>query len=150
METVDDSLGCLGFYKCLWYFPFVTKDHSAYFIEKWNDQVSLLWYDSHFISTDKTTESKGEEMHVFGLFPFSYIYRKIYYYLGSACEWRNLTKCFVICKGNGLLMHNLNKTRLACWRLISHFLKSVNSWDTTMTGFHGKVLRFAFSAEDPL
>lgn len=89
MEIVDDILGCLGFYKHLWYFPFVTKDHSAYFIEKWNDQASLLWYDSHFISTDKTTESKGEEMHVFGLFPFSFIYWKIYHCLGMQlwCSW---------------------------------------------------------------
>ena len=72
------------------------------------------------------------------------------YHLGSATRvsvneesWQRFTTC----KGNRLLMCNLNKTRLACWRLISYFLKPVNSWDTTMTALHDKVLRFVFSAE---
>lgn len=153
MEILAD-LGRLGFYKCSRCFPFVCKDHSTYFIDKWNDQASLLlWDDSHFIYSDKTAQSKGEEMHALGLFPFSFTYREIGLQLSprkcnhGVREWGKLTECFTTCKGNGLLMRNLNKNRLACWRLISYFLKPVNSWDTTMTALHDKVLRFVFSAE---
>lgn len=131
---------------------FVCKDHSTYFAEKWNNEaLLLLWYNSHFISADKTAYSKGEEMHAFGMFPFSFIYWETYYRLGSATmvsmNGEKLAECFMTCKGNRLQMCNLNKTRLACWRLISYFLKLVNSWDTTMTDLHDKVLKFVFSAE---